>query len=192
VHYVYVPGWWESETVYVEGYYRSEERAEWEWVEGYYLEDGLYIRGHWIPTEQGPEGYVWEAGFWDGELWVDGFWRPEFRADYYWISSYYDEDGVFHSGYWMPIDDQEGYVWIPGWFDGNAWEDGYWVRDEEVYAEDLATWEPVEGWDDGWEVGGGWGAGDVVRNDSPGGPGPDKETAPSVEVPLALPVEITE
>jgi len=192
VHYVYVPGWWESETVYVEGYYRTEERAEWEWVEGYYLEDGLYIRGHWVPTEAGPDGYVWEPGFWDGEVWVDGFWRPEYRADYYWISSYYDEDGVFRSGYWMPIEEQEGYVWIPGWFDGNAWEDGYWIRDEDVYAEDVASWEPAEGWDDGWEVGGGWGDGDIIRNDSPGGPERQREPVDRPEAPLALPVEVGE
>ncbi len=187
IHYVYVPGWWETETVYVEGYYRSEARSEWDWVEGYYLEDGVYVRGHWIPAEPGPDGYLWESGFWDGETWVDGFWRPEFRSDYYWISSFYDEDGVFHSGYWMPIEAQEGYVWIPGWFDGNGWEEGYWVRDEEVYEADIEAWEPAAGWDDGWEVGGGWGDGDVVQNDSPGAPG---KPVARKESPLALPVVV--
>jgi hypothetical protein len=191
IHYVYVPGWWETETVYVEGYYRSDERAEWAWVEGYYLEDGVYVRGHWIPTEAGPDGYLWESGFWDGEIWVDGFWRPEYRSDYYWISSYFDEDGVFRSGYWMPIEAQDGFVWVPGWFDGNEWVEGYWVRDAEAYAEDLEKWEPEEGWDAGWAEGEIWGDGELVQGD-PESEGPTA-IAPDMDPgdrPLAMPVVI--
>jgi hypothetical protein len=148
--YVYVDGWWEDD-VYVDGYWRSEEREGWEWVEGYYLDDGGYVRGHWRPQSEAPEGYVWEAGFWDGEDMVDGFWRPEFRDGYVWVSSYYDEDGIFHGGYWSPLEDRPGAVWIPGWFDGNGWIEGYWVDESQVTEEALESWIPPEGVDDGWE-----------------------------------------
>ena len=164
-HYVYVPGWWDQD-VYVEGYYRAESRPEWEWVEGYYLSEGTYVQGHWRPTRTAPEGYTWEPGFWDGESYVDGFWRPEFREGYRWISSYYDADGIFHSGFWEPLANEFGFTWIPGWFDGNSWVDGYWVRDGEFEAEDVQSWQPEEGWNDGWEVGGGWGDGEILSNDT--------------------------
>lgn len=189
--YVYVPGWWESETVYVEGHYRTEERADWEWVDGYYLEDGTYVRGHWVPTMDAPEGYVWVPGFFDGETWMEGFWRPEYRTDFRWADGYFDEDGVFHAGYWVPVEDQDGFVWIPGWFDGKAWVEGYWVRDAEAYAEDIADWEPAEGWDDGWEVGSAWGDGVVIENrtESDGGARLARPGPANGDMPLALPVD---
>ena len=181
-HYIYVPGWWDRE-VYVDGYYRSEKRTDgdWEWTEGYYLEDGTYVRGHWRPGDAGPEGYSWEPGFWDGEMWSDGFWRPEFRSGYTWVSAYFDEDGIFHSGYWMPLEDMPDYVWIPGWFDGNEWVDGYWVAEAEYFEEDLSTWQPEQGWDD-WEIGGGWGHGEVLDNQS-------ETQVESEHRPLGMPVQ---
>jgi hypothetical protein len=148
--YAYVEGWWEDD-VYVDGYWRSEGRDGWVWVDGYYLEDGGYVRGHWAPETETPEGYVWEAGFWDGEEWVDGFWRPEFRDGYVWVSSYYDQEGIFHGGYWSPLEDRPGFVWIPGWFDGNGWVEGYWVDEREITEEALQQWTPPEGVDDGWD-----------------------------------------
>jgi hypothetical protein len=148
VGFVYVPGWWEDE-VYVEGYYRSDARDGWDWVDGYYLEDGTYVRGHWQPAEDAPEGYVWEAGFWDGEEYHDGFWRPEFLDGYVWVSSYYDQDGLFRAGYWAPLDDKPGHQWIPGWFDGTEWIPGYWITDEEAQREDVEHWTPPEGVRDG-------------------------------------------
>jgi hypothetical protein len=151
VGFVYVPGWWENDA-YVEGYYRSETRDDWDWVDGYYLDDGTYVRGHWQPTGDAPEGYVWEAGFWDGEEYHDGFWRPEFLDGYVWLSSYYDEDGVYRAGYWMPQEEKPGHQWIPGWFDGTDWVPGYWVTDEEVEREDVKAWTPPEGVRDGWDT----------------------------------------
>ena len=150
VGYVYVPGWWEDE-VYVEGYYRSEARADWAWTDGYYLDDGTHVRGHWAPSGPGPEGYVWEPGFWDGEAYVDGFWRPEFRVGYLWVSAFYDTDGILHSGYWVPDEERRDEEWIPGWFDGNEWVEGYWVPLEEMTTEALESWVPPEGYDDGWD-----------------------------------------
>ncbi len=152
VSYLYVPGWWEGEN-YVEGYYRPEERqdGDWEWVEGYYLDDGVAVRGHWVPAGEPPQGMTWEAGFFDGEEWVEGFWRPAQRTGHRWISSYYDGEGIYHSGYWEPIQAQAGAVWVPGWFDGNAWQEGYWVPTEEYESVDLASWEPEPGFDAGWE-----------------------------------------
>ena len=127
VGYVYVNGWWEGDA-YVEGYYRKDARDDWEWVEGYYLDDGTYVRGHWAPTYDGPEGYRWEPGF-------------------------YDEEGIFHSGYLMPETEPPGEIWIPGWFDGNEWVPGYFEDEQAYYDTDLDAWEPEEGVDDGWEMG---------------------------------------
>ena len=152
VSYAYVPGWWEGEA-YVEGYWRRARRddGDWVWVEGYYLEDGTHVRGHWMPAEPGPEGYLWEPGFWDGEVWVGGFWRPQYRRGFRWIASYYDTSGVFVGGYWEPLEDEPGQVWIPGWFDGNGWNEGYWVPEKEYVQADPDAWQPAEGWDAGRE-----------------------------------------
>jgi hypothetical protein len=146
VGYAYVPGWWDRD-VYVEGYFRSDARDGWEWVEGFYTEDGTYIPGHWRPLGDGPEGYVWEPGFFDGNQEVDGFWRPEFRDDYRWVSSYFEESGLYHAGYWEPLADRPGFVWVPGWFDGNEWIEGKWVSEEEYRTTDPSTWRPEDGWD---------------------------------------------
>ena len=98
-----------------------------------------------MPTRPGPEGYVWEPGFYDGETYVDGFWRPQYRRGYAWVGSFYDDDGIFHGGYWMPAQDEAGYTWVPGWFDGNAWVEGYWVRDDEFQNADVENWQPEQG-----------------------------------------------
>ena len=152
VTYVYVAGYWSGDT-YLEGYYRPEERTDgdWEWVEGYYLEDGTYVAGHWVPSGPPPEGMTWEAGFFDGEEWVEGSWRPAHRSGHRWISAYYDDEGVYHSGYWEPVQAQAGAVWVPGWFDGNEWQEGYWVPTAEYEAVDLSSWEPEPGYDAGWD-----------------------------------------
>ena len=177
VTYVYVPGWWQGD-IYVDGYWRPTMRTDgdWVWVDGYYLEDGTYVSGHWRPAGHGPEGYVWVPGFFDGETWVGGFWRPEYYPGYVWVSGGFDEDGVFHAGYWEPIDDNPGHVWVPGWFDGTQWIQGYWVTEEEYQQADPENWQPEEGWNDGWQE-----------------QGAATPTAPAEpEVPLAIPVEVSE
>jgi hypothetical protein len=185
VGYAYVPGWWEDEA-YVEGYYRTETRNEWEWVDGYYLDDGTYVRGHWVPNGAPPDGYTWEPGFWDGEQYVDGFWRPEYRATFVWVDSYYDEDGIYHSGYWMPQDDRAGQVWIPGWFDGNEWVEGYWESEGAITQEAIESWQPPEGVDDGWEE-------EVYdRGSAPPAQLIQKYKEETGEAPLALPVPAPE
>ena len=200
--YNYVPGFW-SNTVYVEGYYRPAERPAaaddgWEWVDGYYTEDDSYVWGYWMPTSDRPEGYGWEPGFYDGEDYIDGFWRPDFRSGYTWVSAFYDDDGVYHAGYWAPTVDEPGKVWIPGWFDGNAWQDGYWVDEADYDRADPETYQPEDGWDAGWNVGSGWGAGAVIENQSrddfgsPDWASDDAPIAPTnatEAIPLAIPVE---
>lgn len=167
--WVYVPGWWMG-AVYVDGFWRRSARPGFVWVDGYYLDDGSYVRGWWAPEGGAPRaGYVWEGGYWDGEYWVEGFWRPSSRPGYRWVSSWLDEEGVFHSGYWEPVEDNPGHVWIPGWFDGETWVEGYWVEEQTYRSVDPEKWEPEEGWDD--------------RGDRPAQPSED-------EAPLALPVEV--
>lgn len=172
VSYVYVPGYWYGD-VYFDGWYRPSTRDDggWEWIEGYYLDDGTYVWGYWQPTGDAPEGYTWEPGYYDGEAWVEGFWRPRFQTNMVWVSSWFDDQGVFHAGYWEPTYSRSGEVWIPGWFDGNAWIEGYWVTEQEYGAADPQNWEPEAGWDAGWDD-----DGDAVEM----GDGP--------KVPLAIPV----
>ena len=67
------------------------------------------------------------------------------------MNAYYDEDGVYHSGYWMPTEERPGQVWIPGLFDGNEWVAGYWVDEGEVNEDALNSWQPPEGVDAGWD-----------------------------------------
>jgi hypothetical protein len=150
--WVYVPGWWHG-TSYVEGYWRAPTRTgSWAWVDGHYQADGDYVWGHWAPVGATPAGYSWEPGYWDGEEWVEGFWRPTLRSDYRWVSAWFDDDGVYHGGYWEPDEDRPGSVWIPGWFDGHEWIDGYWVPEDEYRAADPASYTPDPGWDDGWDA----------------------------------------
>ena len=180
VGYVYVHGWWDGQ-VYVDGFYRPNRRTDgdWRWVEGRYLANGVYLRGHWEPAKAGPAGYVWEGGFWDGERWVDGFWRPEYRSAYTWVSAWYDEDGIFHTGYWAPLEQAPGYTWVPGWFDGNQWVPGYWVDANEYQNTDVQSWTPEPGYNDGWEDAPQGG----TRSMTQGGDVPD-------DLPLGLPVEM--
>jgi len=150
--YAWVPGWWEGD-VYIEGYWRLEYRTDgdWEWVDGYYLDDNAYVRAHWRPLGPAPQGYTWEPGFWDGESLNDGFWRPQARRDFDWIPAFYDEEGIINTGYWYPTRSEPEQVWIPGWFDGNEWSEGYWVDEGEYRDADIEGWEPEEGWNAGWE-----------------------------------------
>jgi hypothetical protein len=184
VHYVYVPGWWDQQ-VYVEGYYRQESREGWRWVDGDYVEEGDYASGDWVPDEEAPEGYAWEQGFFDGDTWVDGFWRPEYRDGFSWMSDYFDDEGIYHAGYWVPTSENADHAWVPGWFDGTGWIDGYWVEESELASADLESWEPSDGYDDGWEIGTGWGDGEVLSNDSQQGAELEGELASK---PLALAV----
>ncbi len=197
VGYVYVNGWWEGDA-YVEGYYRSEARDDWEWIDGYYLDDGTYIRGHWAPTAAAPEGYLWEPGFWDGEDYVDGFYRPQFRKGFYWVAAWYDTDGVFHSGYWQPEEERPGSVWIPGWFDGNEWVPGYWEEEQAYLDADIEGWKPEAGVDDGWNEGEVYDEnGNIISGVEDGDAPPTARLVKRLtelegEAPLAVPVVIPE
>jgi hypothetical protein len=144
--YVYVPGWWFG-NVYISGYYRVAARDSWRWVDGRYGPDGAYVPGHWQPTSAVPDGYTWEPGFFDGEVWVEGYWRPLARAGFRWVAARTTDEGVHCSGYWQPTESRADHVWIPGWFDGNQWVEGYWVSKREYDTTDPSTWEPEQGWD---------------------------------------------
>ena len=189
VSYVYVPGWWQGD-IYVEGYYRPTARSGWEWVDGAYYADGTYVAGHWVPRNNAPAGYTWEAGFYDGEQWVEGFWRPEHRNGYTWVNAYFDQDGIYSAGYWMPTEDRPGYVWVPGWFDGDRWIEGYWVTESEYYSADVESWQAPEGWNDGWDQ-------QAEPAPAPSKSGSRATVAPESsatnaqdEIPLAIPVEV--
>lgn len=170
--WTYVPGWWVGDR-YLEGYYRAADRGPaWVWVEGAWTGDGVYRWGHWEPVGHTPSGYIWEPGYWDGEDWVDGFWRPALRNGYRWVSAAFNEDGIFEGGYWEPMEQRPDCVWIPGWFDGTAWVDGYWVTNAEYSSAKPDTYNPPPGTDDGWDT----------STVSPTEPATDEQ-------PLAIPVE---
>lgn len=173
--WVYVPGFWIG-PVYVEGYWRVERRADgrWEWVDGHYTADGAYVPGHWVPADPAPAGYVWEPGFWNGEHWVEGYWRPASREGYVWVSARYTADGTYEAGYWEPAAPRPGYVWIPGWFDGEKWVPGYWVPEADYRSTDPQAWTPPAGAEDGWN--------------EPAPSAPPTTATEGDEVPLALPV----
>ena len=190
--YVYVPGWWQN-NVYIEGYYRAPARHGWAWEDGYYLSDGSYVPGHWQPQTAAPAGYIWEPGFFDGDTWVEGFYRPEHRSNYTWVNGYFDEDGVFNAGYWMPTTAKPGYVWVPGWFDGQAWVEGYWEAEATYYSADVDNWQPQQGWNDGWQQS------SSAPSEASAGSGKKATVAaqPTAEaddedMPLAVPVEVEE
>ncbi|MDP2313983.1 MAG: hypothetical protein Q8P41_13835 [Pseudomonadota bacterium] len=173
--WTWVPGFWVG-PAYVEGYWRLQQRrdGEWVWVDGGYRSDGSYVPAHWRPATAPPAGFIWEAGFWDGESWVEGFWRPASRRNYDWVSARYLGDGTYEAGYWEPTEARPGYVWVPGWFDGEAWNDGYWVAEAEYRAADPDAWTPPEGVEDGWHDA------PYEATDAP---------ASEDELPLALPVD---
>lgn len=123
--YTYVPGYWAGDT-YVEGYYRATVRNGWTWVPGGYVAPGQYAPGTWRPLQAVPDGFVWEPGFYDGAQYVDGFWRPAARSGHRWIPATWAADGTRVSGYWQPLEARPGFVWVPGWFDGSGWVEGYW------------------------------------------------------------------
>ena len=148
--YAYVPGWWQGD-LYVDGYYRVDNRDGWVWVQGAYLDDGAFESGTWMPEEEVPDGYVWEGGLFDGEQWVDGFWRPGQRVGFAWVGSAYDEEGLYRAGYWLPLTDRPGQVWIPGWFDGNTWVEGQWVSGSE-YDDVDRGWTPEPEQEAGWDA----------------------------------------
>jgi hypothetical protein len=149
--WVWVPGWWMG-PIWVEGYWRPVHRPGWVWADGYYLDDGSYVRGWWEPESAPPApGYVWEGGYYDGETWVEGYWRPERRESYRWVSAWLDgETGIYYEGYWEPIEARPGMVWVPGWFDGSTWVEGEWVSesDYERSEKEAESWQPEEGWDE--------------------------------------------
>jgi len=62
-----------------------------------------------IPRQPGP-GYVW----------IDGYWYPNANGRTY----------RWHSGYWtrLPFD---GARWVPPYYDGQRFYDGYWENDRE-------------------------------------------------------------
>ncbi len=144
--YHWVSGWWLGDR-YVEGYWRVNERPGWYWVDGAYYADNSYAWGAWYPLDEPLDGYVWEAGFWDGRDWVEGFWRPEQRDGYRWVTASYGPDSVYSAGYWEPLTAQPGQLWIPGWFDGESWVEGYWVPDDTP----EVSFTPPEGWTTGGE-----------------------------------------
>ena len=159
--FVYVPGYWAGQ-MYVEGFWRTQARRGWVWVEGRYGSGGRWVPGGWQPLQEVPAGYVWEHGFFDGEQYVDGFWRPVSRSGHRWVAATFTPDGTFSAGYWQPTETRPGHLWVPGWFDGVTWVEGYW--------------EPVQAWQ--------------ARADEPVAP-VEGTPAPTVErtTPLAIPVE---
>ena len=162
--YTWVPGFWLGDA-YVEGFWRVQQRRGFVWVDGTYTGEGAYIAGYWMPVEPHPAGMLWEPGFWDGTTWVAGFWRPESRDGFTWAPARFGLDGIRENGFWEPDTVRAGQVWIPGWFDGTAWNHGYWTEGDSADLELPDDWAPEVAAPDTWDA-------------------PEDE-----ETPLALPVD---
>jgi hypothetical protein len=63
---------------------------------------------------------------------------------------------LFNAGFWLPLVADDGFTWVPGWFDGVSWVEGYWVNDLEFDKELVSM-----------DIGDGFGDGEVIENNSP-------------------------
>ncbi len=80
------------------GFWRSEIRDGYLWVDGYYA-DNLWYGGYWSPIHR-RTGFVWVPGYPMDFLWQLGFWRPISRA---------------------------GFSWAPGHWSAHHWVAGHWT-----------------------------------------------------------------
>ena len=150
-------------------------RAGWSWVGGYYDPYGFYHPGYWAPSAPPvtyvSAGYVFVPGWWQGATYIEGYYRAPSRAGWLWVDGYYLSDNSYVPGHWEPQSTApDGYVWEPGFFDGDTWVEGFyrpehrsgytWVNgyfdDSGVY--NAGYWMPttqnpgyvwVPGWFDG-------------------------------------------
>jgi hypothetical protein len=174
-------------------------RQGWVWVPGYWS-FGWWHPGHWRPLGLPPVlhsvSYIYVPGWWFGDVYVEGYYRVADRDGWVWVEGAYTADGRYIPGHWRPLErPPKGYVWEPGFYDGEVWVEGFWrpagVRGflwvEAGYDSDGlyrgGFWEPVEprpghvwipGWFDGnsWQ-GGSWVTEQAYRTADPAAEQPD-------------------
>ncbi|MCO4745278.1 MAG: hypothetical protein KC912_10865 [Proteobacteria bacterium] len=172
-------------------------RAGWIWMPGFWA-GNYWNPGYWAPAAPPPVHYVYVPGYWEREVYVDGYYRSDARedGDWEWIEGLYLEDGSYVPGHWRPTEPgPEGYTWEPGFWDGEAYIDGFWrpmYRDgfswsgayfdaNGVYHSGF--WEPLDPkqdqvWVPGWFDGNAWQDGYFVPNDVYYAANPEEFDAP--------------
>lgn len=106
-------------------------RAGWSWVGGYYDAWGFYHPGYWAPAAPPVRyvsaGYVYVPGWWQNDVYIEGYYRAPERRGWSWVDGYYLSDGAYVPGHWQPQSSApEGYIWEPGFFDGDTWVEGFY------------------------------------------------------------------
>jgi hypothetical protein len=51
---------------------------------------------------------------------------PAPHAGFVWVPGSYDPYGFYTPGYWQPTGVRVGYLWVPGYWIGHTYHDGYW------------------------------------------------------------------
>jgi hypothetical protein len=71
---------------------------------------------------------------------------PVARPGYAWVSGYYAY-GVWHPGWYRPVESRPGYAYEPGYWRDGVYVDGYW-RPERVERQHWVPghYTPVRGW----------------------------------------------
>jgi hypothetical protein len=145
------------------------------WIPGH-LEHGRWVPGYWAPSAPALAGYVYVPGWWLGNVYVSGYYRVAERdhGSWRWVDGAYAPDGTYVPGHWRPTSAApDGYLWEPGFFDGEVWVEGYWrpaaragyrwvparTTDEGVWC--GGYWDPIERrpdavWIPGWFDGNQW------------------------------------
>jgi len=80
-------------------------RSGYTWVGGRVVR-GRVVPGYWRPAVT-RTGHVYVQGYWIDDAYVDGFWREDERDGLIWLDGYYDEDGQWVEGVWVPEDNAE-------------------------------------------------------------------------------------
>lgn len=79
---------------------------------------------HYVPAAR--SGWRWSAGHYDvyGQ-WQPGHWRPyAAQAGNDWVPGYW-VGTRYYDGYWRPLA-RLGYLWTAGRYDRGHWNEGYW------------------------------------------------------------------
>lgn len=79
---------------------------------------------HYVPAAR--SGWSWAAGHYDAwGQWHPGHWRPvSARAGYDWVPGYW-VGAHYYDGYWRSYN-RVGYSWVSGYYSRGAWCEGYW------------------------------------------------------------------
>ena len=94
------------------------------WVVGHHRH-GRWIPGYWRPLGPAPRsGVVFVFGHWDSDEYVDGYWRDEYEEGQTWEDGFYNDEGVWIEGGWVPADEAHvDVLYVEDLSEEDEWED---------------------------------------------------------------------